>query len=149
MSISYTTRFGRSDEELTLGWLTRPGYTSSRFMAKVKRSGTCWLWRAQLDRDGYGRFSLNGQRRGAHRVAYEAIHGPMAPGMTIDHICRVRHCVNPDHLEAITHKENVNRGLRKLKFEEIVKQSTVGNWRHFHGSTGNRPKIVHDGGLSC
>jgi hypothetical protein len=100
--------------------------THARFMIKVddESPGDCWLWLANLDRDGYGKFSLHGVQRAAHRVAYEAVNGPVPAGLTLDHLCRVRRCVNPLHLEAVPHKVNVNRGLRKLKPEEIVQKSS-------------------------
>ena len=84
------------------------GTLEDRFWAKVDRGGPdeCWLWTAHIDRDGYGRF----ERIGAHRWAYEFAIGPIPDGMQIDHLCRVRRCVNPAHLETVTLAENVLRG---------------------------------------
>jgi hypothetical protein len=73
----------------------------------------CWLWTASLNPTGYGAFGLGG-RAGrmhvAHRVAYEWIVGKVPAGLELDHLCRDRRCVNPAHLEAVTHRENVRRG---------------------------------------
>lgn len=71
----------------------------------------CWLWTGALDRHGYGRFNLNPEKESvlAHRVAYELVHGAIAAGLEIDHLCRVLSCVNPAHLEAVTHKTNMHR----------------------------------------
>lgn len=66
----------------------------------------CWLWTGRLSHNGYGRF---GARR-AHSFSYFAFKGVISPGMEPDHICRVRRCVNPDHLEAVTRRENTLRG---------------------------------------
>jgi hypothetical protein len=83
-----------------------------RFMAKVDVDpGGCWFWRAYIDPKGYGRFGLDGRNRLAHNVAHELFVGPTPEGLTIDHLCRVRHCVNPAHLEAVTNRENLERGL--------------------------------------
>lgn len=82
-----------------------------RFWSKVEQTDSCWLWLASLSAEGrYGRFCIRGKDRRAHRVAYELLVGPIPEGMTIDHLCRVRHCVNPSHLEAVTMKVNVLRG---------------------------------------
>lgn len=82
---------------------------ATRFWAKVEKTDTCWLWTAALVK-GYGRFYDTDMRPvGAHRWAYELLVGPIPEGLTIDHLCRVRRCVNPDHLEVVTQRENVAR----------------------------------------
>ncbi len=76
-----------------------------------KTSCGCWLWLGYLIRRGYGRVSLDGKMKLAHRVVYEILHGPIPPGLECDHLCRVRACVNPDHIEPVTPSENAKRGL--------------------------------------
>lgn len=70
----------------------------------------CWEWTAARTREGYGRFGLHGRRRQAHRVVYQWLVGPVPDGMVLDHLCRNRACVRPDHLEPVTDKVNVLRG---------------------------------------
>ncbi|OGR27289.1 MAG: hypothetical protein A2139_07850 [Desulfobacca sp. RBG_16_60_12] len=70
----------------------------------------CWLWQGEINRNGYGRVWVNGKRLMAHRVTYEAFHGPIAPGLVLDHLCKNRQCCNPDHLEPVTVRENTIRG---------------------------------------
>ena len=90
-----------------------------RFWMKVDVAGDggCWLWTAYRDREGYGRMAMGKQREGtftmsaAHRLSYEMLVGPIGEGLHIDHLCRVRHCVNPEHLEPVTCRENVVRGV--------------------------------------
>lgn len=82
-----------------------------RFWAKVDFTDTCWLWTAGRFNGGYGSFLVDGRRTGAHRFAYELVKGPIPDGLEPDHLCRVRLCVNPSHLEAVTHSENARRGL--------------------------------------
>lgn len=83
-----------------------------RFWSKVDRSGgpdACWLWTG-APIDGYGTFTVStGVSRRAHRVAYELQVGPIPAGLEIDHLCRVKLCVNVKHLEAVTHAENLRR----------------------------------------
>ncbi len=69
----------------------------------------CWVWRASLTPKGYAWFWAGRSVLG-HRFAYEAVNGLVPEGYELDHLCRVRHCVNPSHLEAVTHAENVRRG---------------------------------------
>lgn len=82
-------------------------------MAKVhidEQTG-CWLWQAATSRDGYGFFTIRTRLQGvAHRWAYETFVGPIPPGLHLDHLCRVRNCVNPEHLEPVTSRENSLRG---------------------------------------
>lgn len=73
------------------------------------KSGDCWLWQGALDRDGYGRVTVDGRGHPAHRVMYEVAVGPIPAGLTLDHLCRVPRCVNPSHLEPVTNAENARR----------------------------------------
>ena len=72
----------------------------------IHESSECWIWNQEPDRAGYGRFQSLGLRDYAHRVSHRLFIGPIPPGMHVDHLCRVRRCVNPDHLEAVTSREN-------------------------------------------
>lgn len=72
----------------------------------------CWLWLGAVSQKGYGVIGLGGRfqgQTGAHRLSYEIHKGPIAAGLTIDHKCRVRCCINPDHLECVSLVENVHR----------------------------------------
>lgn len=84
---------------------------ADRFWSKVDTSGDCWPWLGSKNPLGYGKFWLDGSLRKAHRVAYEWCVGPIPDGLHIDHLCRNPSCVNPAHLEAVTHRENVLRGI--------------------------------------
>lgn len=84
--------------------------TAGTFWDRVDASGDCWEWQGPRAR-GYGRVSIDGRMRPAHRVAYETLVGPVPEGLVLDHLCRVRACVNPDHLEPVTNRENVLRGV--------------------------------------
>ncbi len=72
----------------------------------------CWRWTGSVTPQGYGMFAFSDEGKRAHRVMYELLVGPIPEGLTLDHLCRVRHCVNPEHLEPVTLAENVRRGWR-------------------------------------
>lgn len=87
-----------------------PDSFASRF--QVDESTGCWLWQGARTEEGYGRYRHAGEpQRRAHRFAYEVLVGPIPAGLVLDHLCRVRNCVNPAHLEPVTDRENVLRGI--------------------------------------
>lgn len=81
-----------------------------RFLPKIEFTDSCWLWTAAKDTHGHGRFYDGDRLRPAHCVGWELTVGPIPEGLVLDHLCRVRHCVNPDHLEPVTQRVNLIRG---------------------------------------
>lgn len=87
--------------------------SDSRFWALVDRSGgpaACWLWTGALNEHGYGRYALGSSRPYAHRHAFALTRGPIPAETDLDHLCRVRRCVNPAHLDPVSSAENTRRG---------------------------------------
>lgn len=84
-----------------------------RLLSKTWRNPAtgCWEWVAALRGvKGYGSFTLNGRSTQAHRASYTLLVGPIPDGAVLDHLCRNRKCVNPEHLEPVTDRENILRG---------------------------------------
>lgn len=82
-----------------------------RLLARVVPvSSGCWIWQGPICRLGYGKVWFDGKNTSAHRVMYVLAKGPIPAGFDIDHLCKVRSCCNPAHLEAVTHQENIRRG---------------------------------------
>ena len=83
-----------------------------RFMEKViKQPSGCWEWQGFITSQGYGQFFCDGRLVTAHRFSYEQVNTAIPDGFTLDHLCRNRKCVNPDHLEIVTLRENILRGV--------------------------------------
>lgn len=90
--------------------LIEPAWT--RFWSKIALPNErgCMLWMGRPSSAGYGRIRIDGELFYAHRISYELAYGEIPAGLEIDHLCRVRHCVAPDHLEVVTHRANMLRG---------------------------------------
>lgn len=97
----------------------------------------CWLWMGKLNNYGYGLMThYGGKVRGVHVISYESYIGPRPEGKVIDHLCRVRCCCNPDHLEPVTFLENIRRGKLAVGPISHCKRGhefTVANTRHLPG----------------
>lgn len=118
----HAIRDGTADRSLSpdqQAYLARPASREvltplgeTRFWSKVRKGPDCWDWLAGQDGDGYGVFTIPaGRLERVHRLAYRLLVGPIPAGLTLDHLCRNRACVNPDHLEPVTNRVNVLRGV--------------------------------------
>lgn len=86
-----------------------------RLYALIDASGDCWEWTGTIRPDGYGQLRAYGKMQRAHRVVWEWLAGPIPEGLTLDHLCRNRACVNPDHLEPVSVGLNVQRGAARYR----------------------------------
>lgn len=93
------------------GILDSPISTIERFSKRFAiRDDGCWEWKGYINAGGYGQFTVKGTSRAAHRVMWELAGRSVNLVLQLDHLCRNRACVNPDHLEQVSNKENVLRG---------------------------------------
>lgn len=125
-----------------------------RFWNKVDKTPGCWLWTGSVAY-GYGKFR-DGRTVLAHRWAYESIRGPIPTGLVLDHLCKVKHCVNPDHLEAVTHAVNVRRaatgGVGSRAPKSGRARDAEGHFTHCpngHPMSGDNLYVRPNGARSC
>lgn len=71
----------------------------------------CWIWKGIPAKNGYGTLSINGKTHYAHRIMYQRYRGPIPSDLQCDHLCRIRSCCKPGHIELVTRKENILRGV--------------------------------------
>lgn len=124
---------------------SRFGTLEERFWAKVQKlEDGCWLWTGGKRGCGYGTIRRNGKNTSAHVVAYEMLVGPIPDGLEIDHLCRVRLCVNPEHMEPVTHRENIRRSIGN--FGDKARQTEC---IHGHPLSGDNLYIATNGRRQC
>jgi hypothetical protein len=125
----------------------------ARFWAKVNEQGPwplvygapgqCWLWTAAVSSRGYGCIGFGPDTRttSTHRLAYEALVGPIPEGLTIDHLCRVKRCVNPTHFEVVTAVENRQR-ITRAQTHCVKLHPLFGDNLRIHGTRKTRVCIA-------
>lgn len=103
----------QASEGFLMAWIYKHRPVLERFLSNVDTNGSngCWLWTKYQRHDGYGNFNVDGKQILAHRWAYINLVGPIPEGLYLDHLCRNRPCVNPSHLEPVTNKVNILRGI--------------------------------------
>jgi len=98
----------------------------ARFQSKIAEdlNTGCWRWTAAIKGNGYGNSWLDGRNQPAHRVIYQLLIGKIEAGLDLDHLCRNRICVNPDHLEPVTRSVNLKRGLSGENLAKKLREMT-------------------------
>ncbi len=120
--------------------MTRPGRVpqpiGKRLLTKFTIGDECWEWTGRRDSKGYGSFDATARKKTqAHRAVYEWLVGPIPDGLEIDHLCRVRHCVNPGHLEPVTHQENCRRAAQYPEWHRPKKREPSTHCGNGHALT--------------
>lgn len=119
----------------------RVDWTRTEILGRVEiDEDGCWLWKQGISQTGYARVSARGKSRDAHRYFYEILVGAVPDGLFLDHachsrdktcpgnLCKHRRCINPDHLEPVTHTENVRRGVRGREVTHCPQGHTYEGW---------------------
>ena len=113
-------------------------------LSRVRKDGDCLLWTGHTNSKGYSTVQVLGVRVYIHRLAYMVHVGPIPDGLTIDHLCRNKRCVNPDHLEAVTNKVNILRGLGVT-----AQNKRKTHCKRGHPLEGVNLRLLPGGGRAC
>lgn len=105
----------------------------------------CWIWTGSRYRDGYGSFTLDGRSAYTHRIMYMIFIGEIAKGMHTDHLCRVRECCNPEHLEIVTAREN----LMRSPVAPAALNAAKTHCKRGHELSGDNVRVDRRGGRAC
>jgi hypothetical protein len=111
-----------------------------RFIERIEFTDTCWNWTGHLDTNGYGQIRVAGKKPMVHAFGWNTFVGPIEPGLELDHLCRNRRCVNPDHLEPVTRQVNLQRAAAA---------NVLTACRHGHPFTAENTRITPDGHRRC
>lgn len=125
---------------------TLPDEVMERIEAKIDRaSGDCWIWTAgKRNKQGYGGFNYQDRCYQAHRLIYVLLRGPVPSELFLDHLCRNPACVNPDHLEPVTNRENLVRGVGPVA-QNAAKTHCIRG----HAFSGDNLRVTTRGGRVC
>jgi hypothetical protein len=136
------TCYSRLRRSGRLPLLQKPTLEEKIFSRIEEDESGCWLWTGTRVGTGYGQLDVDGRKRPAHRVVYEFLVGEIPKGLDLDHLCRVRRCVNPWHLDPVTRQVNIIRGGKP--------KINAGKTRCPHGHPyDNENTIVYKGSRFC
>ena len=142
------TRQARHGSPHALTRLRHEGTPWERFWQKVIVQDGCWGWLGALTDRGYAQFWAGaGQTNVAHKWLWEQLHGSVPSSLELDHLCRTRSCTNPDHLEPVTHAENVRRGEAEGQFAKANRAKTHCPLNHPYA--GDNLRINKHGSRCC
>ena len=110
-----------------------------RLFSYSETKNDCRLWKGVRKAEGYCQININGKFFGVHRVAYTLNKGAIPNGYVVDHLCGVRQCINPDHLEAVTQQENAKRATRSLTTINAKKTHCIRGHTFDKDNTYRRP----------
>lgn len=126
------------------------GSYSERIFGRIDASGPCWEWLGFRNDRGYGVMTFQRVSRYVHRRVWELLVGPVPQGLELDHLCRNHACCNPDHLEPVTHAENVRRGASAAVAVDVLRRRYESPKKFCkRGHVLDDEAYVHDGRRQC